>query len=139
MEFGFSRTSGVVRPSEPIYLAVSELVVGGRDAEVEEPNAGVQLFGDVVLLAARPADRQRQVPLGRLGHVRRRLVRSRQTDVAQRPQPVSPHPVRPRRQLALQSSRSENRLGRDRFAETGFSFAVKRVSDFGIVVQIDQP
>ena len=54
-----------------------------------------------MVLAARPADGQRHVALGRLGAVRRRLVRPGQADVAQRPQPVTPHPVRPRRQLAL--------------------------------------
>ena len=85
------------------YLGVGVLVLGGggRDAEVEESYAGVELGGDVVVLAARPADGQRHVALGRLGAVRRRLVRPGQADVAQRPQPVTPHPVRPRRQLAL--------------------------------------
>ena len=59
-----------------LYLAVVVLV-GRRDADVEEADSCVELFGDVVLLTARPADRQGHVTLRRLDGVRGRLVRAR--------------------------------------------------------------
>jgi len=49
-------------------------LVGRSDADVEEANAGIQLFGYVVPLTSRPANCQRQTALGQLGDVRGGLV-----------------------------------------------------------------
>jgi hypothetical protein len=78
------------------YSSTSPAAAGAlsrREADVEEPDAGVELSLDVDTLTPRPADGHRTVIQSAVGLVGARLVRARQTYVAQRALALTTHPV----------------------------------------------